>query len=390
MAAKKKPVKAQAGAKAEAKSPGTGKGKTENGLPLHLVALLIVGALAFGYMVRLVTQPQQGLEVVPGFGSTQPKPSESQGPIRSVDVILLYSSKCAICSDSHTMLEFLDEKGIKYDLELYSAESERGKQVTAEYNVKEVPIILVKSEDIRQHKEVRDNFERFFDQKGDRYLVVEPDLDKATHPKYFLQPNDESCLVEQKPRVFVFDDPYCPTCVMNRINLNEARKKFGDQVEFIYSYIPTDSRKLVDQYGAEEAERAARYLACSQLQGKINELDQQLVNKLCDITNDGVATVPEMYACQSSSKLGQPLSKEELDKLAQKAGLDMNLLEECAPTAKSEFDKSFSRSLAYNVRSTPLAVVDCKYVVHVADLEQGVCEVLPDHPACKDLRQGEG
>ncbi len=369
--------------KAKPKAHAGHAAKKETTLPLYLVVLLVLAALAFGYLVKTVIQPvPQGLEVVPGAGTGQ-EPGTPVGILRPVDVLFLQSSQCAICEDRHTMLEFFDDKGIKYDLEKVDAESERGKALATEYNVKEVPTLLVKAEDLRQHKELTGNFERFFVLKNDRFVVVEPDLDKIVHPKYFLAAPDESCLLTQKTQVFVFDDPYCPSCLMNRLHLNEMRNQFGDQAEFIYSYIPTDSKKLIAQSGPEDAERAARYLACAQLQGKISELDTQLTNLLCDITNDGTATPPEIFACQNSSKLTTPLKLADLDKAAAKAGLDMNVLKECEPTAKIQFDKAFSRSLAYNVRQTPLAVVDCRYVVHVADLQKGLCQVFPDNEACK-------
>ncbi len=385
MAAKKKTTKEKAvAAKAGQRAA---QAKAEQGIPPYLAILLVVMALAFGFMLRVVTQPvPQGLEIVPGFGTGQPQGGQepqSQGPLRPVDVILLFSSQCGICLPDHTMLGFFDEKGVKYGLEKVDAESERGKALAREYNVKEVPTLLVKADDIRQQKELGDNFQRFFKLQGDRFVVLEPDLDKIMRPKYFLEAPDESCLIEKKPRVFVFDDPYCPSCLVNRLNLKDAREKFGNDVEFIYSYIPTDSKKLIDQYGADKTELAAKYLACAQLQGKISALDQQLLNNLCDLTKDDTATNFEILACQTSKRLAQPIAKEELDKLAGKAGLDMNALAGCADTAQSEFNKAFSRSLAYNVRTTPVAVVDCKYVVHVADLRKGLCSILPEHEACK-------
>ncbi len=359
------------------------KGGATAGLPPYLVVLLIVMALAFGYMVRTVLQPvPHGLQVEPGLG-TPTDNTQPTGPLRPIDTILLFSSKCKICEQGSTMLTFFDNKGIKYNLEKVDTESEKGQNLVKEYTVKEVPALLVKADDIKQDKEVGANFQRYFELKGDRFLVVEPDLDKVTRPKYFLEPRDESCLLEKKPKVFLFDDPYCPSCLINRVNLNELRDKFADQVDFVYSYLATDSKKLIASVGADETERAAKYLTCAQLQGKIKELDAGLVNKLCDITGDGTATNFEILACQTSKNLAKPLSKDALDKLAKNAGMDMNSLNGCVDTAKNEFDRSFNRSLAYNVRVTPLAVVDCKYVVHVADLKKALCEMFPDNAECK-------
>lgn len=74
---------------------------------------------------------------------------------------------------------------------------------------------------------------------------------------------------EDKIRLFVFFDLYCPPCIADEKIIDEARQKFNQSVNFDYKIIMTHSYDLANTYDLENVSRAAGYLLCSRAQGSL-------------------------------------------------------------------------------------------------------------------------
>ncbi|NYZ78786.1 hypothetical protein H0N99_01420 [Candidatus Micrarchaeota archaeon] len=176
---------------------------------------------------------------------------------------------------------------------------------------------------------------------------------------------------ENKTRVFVFFDLYCPPCLAAESKVEELKQKFNDSVSFEYKIIPTHSYDLVQKYGSNVT-RALGYLLCARVQGKLDELkncseDAYKKHQEIPLTED------ELIACVSSSSL----NTTTLDVCMSSYNIDMNRDWMLAETF------SLVGTIQTVPSGAPVITVDCQYKAEPAYAEAAICYAHPELKGCK-------
>ncbi|MBI5036274.1 hypothetical protein HZC09_02930 [Candidatus Micrarchaeota archaeon] len=169
----------------------------------------------------------------------------------------------------------------------------------------------------------------------------------------------ESCS-EGKIKVLLFHDPYCAPCAANEYIVNKFYEKYGDKADIQYRFVIANSRKMIAEYGLDMVYQAQDYHVCAQENGVIQEFKKCFYDSL---KTDGVKYIP--------------LDSAELNACAKSVGMDELALGKCLPTARKKVDEQLAEAfeLGGGTYFTPMAVVDCRYKVNSALVEQTYCAV---------------
>jgi len=177
---------------------------------------------------------------------------------------------------------------------------------------------------------------------------------------------------EDKIRLFVFFDLYCPPCIADEKIIDEARQKFNQSVNFEYKIIQTHSLGLEDKYGYDNVSMTTGYLLCSRVQGKLDEF------KRC---------AEEAYIKHEEV----PLNMTELNDCANSASLNTSALDECIGSYYLDLNKDYMLAESYGIvgliqtvpSGAPVVTVDCLYKAQADYVEKLICYAHPELEECK-------
>jgi len=119
------------------------------------------------------------------------------------------------------------------------------------------------------------------------------------------------------------------------------------------------------------------------LQFKLNGVYTRLISTYCSVPD--IDETPEgITFCNLSSHFGQPLSEEELNSLL----VNFNEIEEldfrsCLTISKQRNKDTLLRASKLGIRRLGTAVVDCKYNVPFASIDDAICKSQPNIEPCK-------
>jgi protein-disulfide isomerase len=176
---------------------------------------------------------------------------------------------------------------------------------------------------------------------------------------------------QDKIRVFVFFDLYCPPCLAAESTIDELKQKFNDSVSFEYKIIPTHSYDLAQTYGPNVT-RALGYLLCARDQDKLEEL------KNC--TEDAYKKHQEV-----------PLREEELRTCVNATSLNVTELDMCMSTYQIDINRDWALAETFSLVGTiqntpsgaPVVTVDCQYKAEPKYAEAAICYAHPELKQCK-------
>lgn len=178
---------------------------------------------------------------------------------------------------------------------------------------------------------------------------------------------------EDKVRVFVFFDLYCPPCIKAEEMIEELKEKFNRSATFEYKIILTHSYDLAQKYGLDNISLAAGYLLCSRAQGRLDEF------KRCAV--DAYTKHEEV-----------PLTPMELEECANSSSLNLAELNECMKTYYIDLNRDRMLAETYSLvgsiqtvpSGAPVVAVDCMYKAEASYAEAAICYAHPELEECKD------
>jgi thiol-disulfide isomerase/thioredoxin len=176
---------------------------------------------------------------------------------------------------------------------------------------------------------------------------------------------------ENKTRVFVFFDLYCPPCLAAESTIDGLKQKFNNSITVEYKIVPTHSYDLVTKYGSNVT-RALGYLLCARAQDKLEEL------KNC--TEDVYKKHQEV-----------PLTEEELTKCVNASSLNTTELSTCMSSYNIDMNRDWMLAEEYSLvgsfkttpAGTPVITVDCQYKAEPQYAEAAICYAHPELKECK-------
>src|SRR3989338_689837 len=380
--------------KAKKEEKPEAKEKRENlfskGIPLYLVALLVVFALLIGFTYfNTLSKPEN---VVISEDIVKVPVIQIEDSNFNVEVINVLSNEhTALKGSSNSLLFRLNEIGVSYSDRNVSAESEEGQKIVQDYGIKIIPTSLVKTSDLEKYSKVNElylNFvssmKAFFKQRNGYLIVPESNLDLKEHLKIFLMnPEISTCrLPEEGHLVYLFKDPYQKDSIGNTANQQLIKKGFEDagiNAEFKWKYAPTlSSIELFDKFTQEEVEKAAKYYAFASTSNKGLEFDLCLSAKRCGLKEEEV-TVSKMSECtRNNDKIDSELIDESfLEQCFTQTGLNKTEFEEFSKNlAQTYLLEDYRQAVNFGLINlnenvvAPFAVVDCRFTdrLHNVDL----------------------
>lgn len=164
--------------------------------------------------------------------------------------------------------------------------------------------------------------------------------------------NKLSCSTQNPIQVFWFIDPYAPGAIASLNNLTEIENRFGNNVNATVKILFGGATAQVGhEYGLGNAQELGRYLLCASTQSNFGKFSEDL----------------------QSAYGGQYLSESVLNPIAQSAGLNMSSLNLCISNSTSLLNRQALLEQYYNITTTPVAIVNCKYLTIPQTVENGIC-----------------
>lgn len=355
-------------------------------IPVYLCALLMIAAFLLGVVSSYRLFPSlSGCTSTDSNNSLSSLCGQSGADSKSVGVTILYSADCKICSESHSVLDVLNDRAIPYSADRIEVSSAEGKKLVAKYNVTEVPTALVDYEKMSLYPATQKGFSEKFPRILGKFVARETNLNTAAnYPVMFLGTGDCNAGKGKIP-VVLFDDFYHKISLLGRNSVNAVLEKFGSKLDFDYVYLPVGGNlagedKELKQY------KTAEYLECAQRQGKYLEFENNVRAIVCNF--DGNAdnfSEQDSFVCNGSQSLNI-LDEDGLSIAAEKSGLDMNTLSVCLAGSEGfypEWEKVIRDHGVEKRRvQVGLALVGCSYLAEVTKLNTALCSVDSSLEGC--------
>ncbi|MEM3827235.1 MAG: hypothetical protein QXR58_01380, partial [Candidatus Micrarchaeaceae archaeon] len=164
-----------------------------------------------------------------------------------------------------------------------------------------------------------------------------------------------ACTYNTSMPVFLVTDPYAPGSFASMSKAIELSHSLGQKVNVSYKFIFSDySINLYKTYGVASTQLLGDYLACASSQRKFSSFISNLSN---------------VYS-------GTPISNYTLYQIAMSSGLNASKLDSCMQNVSTVLDYQAKLAQYYNITSTPIFVVDCKYLSLPETLNESVAYAL--------------
>jgi hypothetical protein len=164
-----------------------------------------------------------------------------------------------------------------------------------------------------------------------------------------------ACTYNTSMPVFLITDPYAPGALASISKAINTSKLMDPKINMSYKFIFSDySIALYKSYGVAETQDLGDYLACTSQQSKFKDFISNLTN---------------IYS-------GNPISNYTLYQLAIGSGLNASMLNTCMENVSTALDYQAKLAQYYNITSTPIFVVDCKYLSIPETLNKSIAYAL--------------
>ncbi|MFH1586757.1 MAG: hypothetical protein ABID38_02795 [Candidatus Diapherotrites archaeon] len=369
-----------------AKKSKTGK-KADSGISLYLVVLLVILALFVGFSLNILLAGPASKPI--GVECLNLKPL--------LKTKLIYSDDCLSCADTHTLLLSFGEKDVNYSVERIEASSAEGIKLIGQYQVKNVPVLLIEKKNLKEYWGLEATLAQFYALIGDYYVAYENNWNpQEVVPRMDLIQADGNCNAET-PNMLLFDDPYDFISIIHDSEIKAFNEKFGDEIEIEFNFFPKKTMELRTKYG-KDAELAVDNLICAQEQGKYFEFKEAVMSVFCDENNDGELTNEEIAVCGNPAMFfypnyDEPLHQSDIDKVAGMVdGLDLNAMANCLQTVDDIKSGMLEKAELYKISSVPAVIYNCQYRLYakrdtaehasLSRLDSAVCGINPSLSAC--------
>ncbi len=381
--AKNKEVKAAAKKQEETQQakPEKKNGFAAKSVPAYIaVLLLVVGALG-GYTVGYQNQPPVKIDLVP----------DQQPEEKNVSAILVYDSTCAICDPVHSLLSLMGINKINAIVKSVDGKSPEGITLIRQYDLNILPTLLLKENTLDNSMLLKTQDGSVAlknaalsagEQKGEVIVVEEKKLDGK--PRILVIADPPCTQLSKNPFVEVFLDPYDPFSIQATPVLSGLHERFKN-TPIIYNYANSYSTLLASIHGAEKTGMLVNYLTCAADQNKQKFFDfrQCYLLKYCDKDSDGNLQDGEISTCyEDNPHFQRPLDEAEINSCVDATALDRDKLQECLGGISGMLENQRMKRQSFFVNETPLAVINCKYIVPIKDIEKTVCFMKPDVLGC--------
>jgi hypothetical protein len=160
-----------------------------------------------------------------------------------------------------------------------------------------------------------------------------------------------ACNTTKPLPVYLITDPYAPGAFAAINSSIAASKKYGDSVDV--SYFMVFSRFAISHYAgfsAGQTQLIGNYMYCASKQKNF----------------------PQFISNLSIAYNGDPLSNLTLTNVAQGSSLQMGDLGSCLANSSTAIDYQSELASHYNITSTPLLIVNCKYLTIPQTLDYAI------------------
>ncbi|HIH09213.1 MAG TPA: hypothetical protein HA254_00930 [Candidatus Diapherotrites archaeon] len=340
--------------------------------------LLIVGILAGAAIAITLIKPP----VQPNGNDTN---AVNDVQYRTVPITMLYSDACKSCRETNTIEELFKVRQIPYTLKKVEASSQEGKALISKYRIDTAPMAIIDAQKMEFYPTTKSSFDdkaNLIKKLSGAYIAPELNLnDNYYYPVYFLEKVAGFCSTD-KPTVVQFDDYYQPEFTSKRALLHEFIRDFNQSTDIRFSYAQTNA-----SWDANSS-RGNLFLSCASQQGKYIELERAMAGIYCNNPFKGdetILTTPEVFGCSTlSNHFGIPLTPIELDRAANRAGLDANALVTCIDTNRVILNNAMKTVQELNITRPGTFLIDCRETAGIDYLKDSFCSMHPENAACSN------
>ena len=165
-----------------------------------------------------------------------------------------------------------------------------------------------------------------------------------------------ACINQKPTSVYWFIDPYAVGAVRSLLNASSIKELYGNNVNLTLKIvIGADTQRIGSQVGLFNALYLSKYVLCASQQSGFGAFASKL----------------------NSLYTGAYVSNDTLASIANQAGLNYTQLNSCISTSASQLNAQALLAQYYNITSTPIAVVDCRYLAIPQTVREALCYANP-------------
>lgn len=167
-----------------------------------------------------------------------------------------------------------------------------------------------------------------------------------------LLSNKFACMQQNPVQVYWFMDPYAPGAIASLNNVSQLKQKFANNVNVSVKIVfKSPTAQIANTSGLLNAQALGRYVLCASTQQNFSRFSSNL------------------QAAYGNSYL----SSNVLASIARSSGLDVSALNTCMSNSTPLINTQTLLASYYNITTTPMAVVNCKYLALPQTAQQAVC-----------------
>ena len=341
----------------------------QKGIPLYIVALLVLLALVGAYAAfSFINSPTQPI-------INEPINENNANDENFVKIISVYSAKCAFCEKNTTLILSFQSRNVKMQIESVEINSQKGKQLLEFYELGSVPITLVEEQSIKEYPDIYASLKSQKLENG-YFIVPELYLDSRPHNKMFLEAQEPA---SGTPALMLFLDFANNGSYEAFKKTQELRQEFGEDLNIVF-------RNFV--LGGEEAEMVALGSECAKLQGEDKQL--RFIERAYFYIFDDQNMQASLYP-SDILKIGYEIGDKNdfsLDDFIECFGNKQTKHIVHSPSQYDEDQNVGTDNLAalntYVIGFVPAFVIDSQFVTYdVAKIKEELCSVRRELKACK-------
>ncbi len=164
--------------------------------------------------------------------------------------------------------------------------------------------------------------------------------------------NRFACMQQTPAQVYWFMDPYAPGAIASLNNVSELEQKFAGNVNVSFKIVfRSATAQIANTSGLLNAQALGRYILCASTQSNFSRFSSNL----------------------QAAYGGSYLSPNVLAGIALSSNLNTNALDACMANSTPLINTQTLLASYYNITTTPVAVVNCRYLALPQTAQQAVC-----------------
>lgn len=175
------------------------------------------------------------------------------------------------------------------------------------------------------------------------------------------------CSVGDKKTVDIYIDPYDPWSIKYNSDIQKFVTRFKDDIRVNYRIVSTYTYKYVSENASSLAYTALLYYECMKNENEFDQFKTCVINKY--------------------NEKKEFLNETELIKCVEDSGADKEKIKNCSisnyPTGELATDLRFAETFI-GTATSPMIVIDCKYVIYPLFVENAYCYLYPKIEQCKE------